>query len=319
MNPTRENNSQGSVKLRTQLYKIKYFRSKKQFEQYKMFYGGNPNPRDLQSSQKYMQARSSDARSQLQNRLSIKRSDYSANYLHTPGITYGIRPGLGKPMHYCDCSKTVSNRISTNSVVTALVSIQYLTLMCTSYCIKRIKQRNHRAKLSNANGQWKPSYIPYPENEYSNTDKSYDEWRYVNILLTDVNNTPPLHNNKHKNVTSSLPNPLNITLVPPKMANTPPNNDTTQPPIATTMTAKTSKYGPETNTSDLKLNSMQNTSFREDTDISSAEYFGVTKSYKKDDEHVNEIDNILTHTTQINNLTYEGSETFPNDNYTKGK
>ena len=67
-------------------------------------------------------------------------------YLHTPGITNGIRPGLGGQHHYCDCSAT--NKLS-NHFVTVLVSVQYLSLLCMKYC----------AVLSGLK-QWRPEYMP---------------------------------------------------------------------------------------------------------------------------------------------------------------
>ena len=67
-------------------------------------------------------------------------------YLHTPGITDGIRPGLGGQHHYCDCSST--NKLSTH-FVTVLVSVQYLSLLCMKYC----------AVLSGLK-QWRPEYMP---------------------------------------------------------------------------------------------------------------------------------------------------------------
>ena len=91
MSPKQENRSQGSVELKTQLYRLKYFRSRKQFEQYKRFYGGTNNRVDLQNTKNSMQARSSDAFSPFQTNLFLEPNDYSGTYLHTPGITYGIR------------------------------------------------------------------------------------------------------------------------------------------------------------------------------------------------------------------------------------
>ena len=67
-------------------------------------------------------------------------------YLHTPGITNGIRPGLGGQHHYCDCS--AKNKLS-NHFVTVLVSVQYLSLLCMKYC----------AVLSGLK-QWRPEYMP---------------------------------------------------------------------------------------------------------------------------------------------------------------
>jgi hypothetical protein len=67
-------------------------------------------------------------------------------YLHTPGITNSIRPGLGGQHHYCDC--TATNKLS-NHFVTVLVSVQYLSLLCMKYC----------AVLSGLK-QWRPEYMP---------------------------------------------------------------------------------------------------------------------------------------------------------------
>ena len=67
--------------------------------------------------------------------------------LHTPGITQGIRPGIGHQNQYCDC--TAGNKVSTNNFVTILVSVQYLSLMCMKYC----------AVLSGLK-QWRPEYMP---------------------------------------------------------------------------------------------------------------------------------------------------------------
>ena len=66
--------------------------------------------------------------------------------LHTPGITQGIRPGIGHQNQYCDC--TAGNKVSTNNFVTILVSVQYLSLMCMKYC----------AVLSGL--KWRPEYMP---------------------------------------------------------------------------------------------------------------------------------------------------------------
>ena len=73
-------------------------------------------------------------------------SSMTSPYLHTPGITNGIRPGLGGQHHYCDCS--AANKLSTH-FVTVLVSVQYLSLLCMKYC----------AVLSGLK-QWRPEYMP---------------------------------------------------------------------------------------------------------------------------------------------------------------
>ena len=210
MNKRKLNNSHGTKsELKTRLYHLNYFRSKKQLEQYKMFFQRIPKQPDFRSNSSssvqnnIQHARSSDATfAHFQNRFhrnEFEMNEYSANYLHTPGITYGIRPGLGTPTQFCDCSKTEANRISSNSVLTALVSIQYLTLMCTSYCITKLKQRNHRAKQSNLIGKWKPSYIPYKETEYLFKDKSNDQTQDENTIFY-----PKMKLNKYKNMTSFI-------------------------------------------------------------------------------------------------------------------
>lgn len=177
-----------------------------------MFFRRIPKKRDFRSSSSaqnnIQQARSSDATfPHAQNRFQkpFEMNEYSANYLHTPGITYGIRPGLGTPTQFCDCSKTETNRISSNSVLTALVSIQYLTLMCTSYCINKLKQRNHRAKQSNLIGKWKPSYIPYKETEYLFKDRSNDQAQDENTSFYPKTKITSSKYNKYKNMTSYLP------------------------------------------------------------------------------------------------------------------
>ena len=119
MNKRKLNNSHGTKELKTRLYHVNYFRSKKQLEQYKMFFRRIPKQRDFRNSSSVQnniqQARSSDATfTHFQNRFQkpYEMNEYSATYLHTPGITYGIRPGLGTPTQFCDCSKTEANRIS---------------------------------------------------------------------------------------------------------------------------------------------------------------------------------------------------------------
>ena len=182
-----------SKELRTQLYKLDYFRSKNQIEQFKMFYGRNPKAREGHVAQSDAKARSSDVFSNLNenNRAFDRNQRYSLSYLHTPGITYGVRPGLGKPIEqFCDCTKTGQlNRIAPNSIVMAIVSIQYLTLMCTRYCVKNIKQRNLRAKQATTNGQWKPSYIPYAKNETLFKDISYGQISNRDIFFNPKNAT----------------------------------------------------------------------------------------------------------------------------------
>ena len=146
--------------LKQNLHKLNYFRSNKQFEQYKMFYRRKPKQRNFRNDLDNLKPRVSDTFSLLKkdnaHNLSEKVNEYSTSYLHTPGITFGIRPGLGKPIHICDCSKPVTAKnhyIASNSVLTALVSIQYLTLICTTYCHKKLKaKRNKHAKQSNAIG-----------------------------------------------------------------------------------------------------------------------------------------------------------------------
>ena len=192
MRGSRRNNYYSESKeLKTQLYKLDYFRSKNQIQQFKMFYGRNPKAREGHVAQSDVKARSSDVFSTLNenNRAFDANQRYSLNYLHTPGITYGVRPGLGKPIEqFCDCSKTGQlNRIAPNSIVMAIVSIQYLTLMCTRYCVKNIKQRNLRAKQATTNGQWKPSYIPYAKNETLFKDISYGQISNRDILFNPKN------------------------------------------------------------------------------------------------------------------------------------
>ena len=180
-----------SKELKTQLYKLDYFRSKNQIEQFKMFYGRNPKAREGHVVQSDAKTRPSNVFANLNenNRAFDANQRYSLSYLHTPGITYGVRPGLGKPIEqFCDCSKTGQlNRIAPNSIVMAIVSIQYLTLMCTRYCVKNIKQRNLRAKQATTNGQWKPSYIPYAKNETLFKDISYGQISNRDILFNPKN------------------------------------------------------------------------------------------------------------------------------------
>ena len=182
-----------SKELKTQLYKLDYFRSKNQIEQFKMFYGRNPKAREGHVVQSDAKTRPSNVFANLNenNRAFDANQRYSLSYLHTPGITYGVRPGLGKPIEqFCDCSKTGQlNRIAPNSIVMAIVSIQYLTLMCTRYCVKNIKQRNLRAKQATTNGQWKPSYIPYAKNETLFKDISYGQISNRDILFNPKNGT----------------------------------------------------------------------------------------------------------------------------------
>ena len=182
-----------SKELKTQLYKLDYFRSKNQIEQFKMFYGRNPKAREGHVVQSDAKTRPSNVFANLNenNRAFDANQRYSLSYLHTPGITYGVRPGLGKPIEqFCDCSKTGQlNRIAPNSIVMAIVSIQYLTLMCTRYCVKNIKQRNLRAKQATTNGQWKPSYIPYAKNETLFKDISYGQISNRDILFNPKNAT----------------------------------------------------------------------------------------------------------------------------------
>ena len=156
--------SLASTELKTRLYKTKYFRTTKQFEQYKKFYGTSSQYRQNNETPKF-EARSVDtSRNNLMHPSYIqpKSFDYTSNLLHTPGITYGIRPGLGKPKQYCDCSKPANDRISTNSIVSALVSIQYLTLICTQHCLKKFRQKSKAKHAHQYGGMWKPSYIPNP-------------------------------------------------------------------------------------------------------------------------------------------------------------
>ena len=180
-----------SKELKTQLYKLDYFRLKNQIQQFKMFYGRNPKAREGHVVQSDAKTRPSNVFANLNenNRAFDANQRYSLSYLHTPGITYGVRPGLGKPIEqFCDCSKTGQlNRIAPNSIVMAIVSIQYLTLMCTRYCVKNIKQRNLRAKQATTNGQWKPSYIPYAENETLFKDISYGQISNRDILFNPKN------------------------------------------------------------------------------------------------------------------------------------
>ena len=189
----RKNYYPESKELKTQLYKLDYFRSKNQIEQFKMFYGRNPKAREGHVVQSDAKTRPSNVFANLNenNRAFDANQRYSLSYLHTPGITYGVRPGLGKPIEqFCDCSKTGQlNRIAPNSIVMAIVSIQYLTLMCTRYCVKNIKQRNLRAKQATTNGQWKPSYIPYAKNETLFKDILYGQISNRDILFNPKNGT----------------------------------------------------------------------------------------------------------------------------------
>ena len=73
-------------------------------------------------------------------------SESPTAFLHTPGITQGIVPGLGQQNQYCDCASP--NKLSSH-FATILVSLQYLSLMCMKYC----------AVLSGLK-QWRPEYMP---------------------------------------------------------------------------------------------------------------------------------------------------------------
>ena len=241
-----------------QLHQLNYFRSNKQFEQYKKFYRRKPKQRNFENDDKNPQPRFSDSFSHFpkDNNLNEKTNEYSMNYLHTPGITFGIRPGLGKPIHICDCSKPVqsasTNRyIASNSVLTALVSIQYLTLMCTTYCHKQLKKRNKNAKQSQEIGNWKPSYIPFKE---QNTIQFRDTSNFSNNKETKnktmfSKSKRPTHHFKYKkseNITSFTGTTIKtdtystITNLPPKLSiTTPPNIESPMssvvPPLAVTV------------------------------------------------------------------------------------
>ena len=70
----------------------------------------------------------------------------SPKFLHTPGITQGIVPGIGQQNQYCDCVSP--NKLSSH-FATILISVQYLSLMCMKYC----------AVLSGLK-PWRPEYMP---------------------------------------------------------------------------------------------------------------------------------------------------------------
>ena len=228
------------------LHQLNYFRSKKQFEQYKNFYRRKPKQRNFRNDQRNPQPRFSDTFSYFKkdNNLNEKLNKYSMSYLHTPGITFGIRPGLGKPIHICDCSQPVKSAssnhyIASNSVLTALVSIQYLTLMCTTYCHQKLKQRNKNAKQSQAIGNWKPSYIPFKEQntikfrDTSNFSSNNNNETKKETMFFASETKQPTHHFKYKkyeNVTSFTRTTIRTdtystgTNLPPKISiTTPPN------------------------------------------------------------------------------------------------
>ena len=73
-------------------------------------------------------------------------SESPTAFLHTPGITQGIVPGIGQQNQYCDCGSP--NKLSSH-FATILISVQYLSLMCMKYC----------AVLSGLK-PWRPEYMP---------------------------------------------------------------------------------------------------------------------------------------------------------------
>ena len=59
----------------------------------------------------------------------------SSPFLHTPGIIQGIRPGIGQdPESFCDCNSTQPDKVNPENLLAALVSIQYLALVCLKFC-----------------------------------------------------------------------------------------------------------------------------------------------------------------------------------------
>ena len=64
----------------------------------------------------------------------------SSPFLHTPGIIQGIRPGIGHdPESFCDCNSTQPDKVNPENLLAALVSIQYLALVCLKFCHPKIE------------------------------------------------------------------------------------------------------------------------------------------------------------------------------------
>ena len=91
------------------------------------------------------------------------KSDFNGRSWHSQsGSGHSIENAI-KPDIHCDCSSP--GRLS-NNFVTVLVTVHYLTLLCTKYCANAAKVEKRR---------WRPAYMPPSTSTESPTSPSWDE------------------------------------------------------------------------------------------------------------------------------------------------
>ena len=123
--------------------------------------------------------------------------------------------------------------------------------MCTTYCHKQLKKRNKHAKQSQAIGNWKPSYIPFKEQntiQFRDTSNFSDNKETRNKTMFSKSKRPTHHfkYKKSENITSFTSTTIKtdtystITNLPPKISITTPLNiespmSSVVPPLAVTV------------------------------------------------------------------------------------
>jgi len=67
-----------------------------------------------------------------------------------PRVRYAVRPGIGDPAQYCDCSGSTSPDLLSDHWTVRLYAAQYLVLLCANFCYK---QKSYSAKNHHKHAQ----------------------------------------------------------------------------------------------------------------------------------------------------------------------
>lgn len=144
--------------------------------------------------------------------------------------SYSIRPGLGDPAPYCDCSRP--DLVSASNFVTMLVSMQYLLIVCRQYCA-----RNDTFKvLARSNEVLDDEDVATEEEsvvEALRKSEADDENRFIQAIISK------LKSNRRINRTASTTTTTTTTTPTP----------TSAPTTTTPTTTTTSTTSPTTRTS----------------------------------------------------------------------
>ena len=135
----------------------------------------------------------------------------SSPFLHTPGIIQGIRPGIGHdPESFCDCNSTQPDKVNSENLLAALVSIQYLALVCLKFCQPKsepplstttsphLEIKRNLALLSDGIAE-----VPRTRSSLATSDDRKDRWISKTIAQLAKSERPKQRRKGHRRIEES--------------------------------------------------------------------------------------------------------------------